>query len=160
MMYPAGWPDEIEYEGSVYTYSGRREHILSALASSQSATKTEHWLGVLAYPMNEAGRERVVNDLYDRAHPLTGLGMWVLTDRICQDALGMQLFSAGKLAATALHLWLPFNAWAVKQGLALANLQIHELLSAAYGWQANACGDEKALEMLNLGIFGKRNPWG
>lgn len=160
MMYPAGWPNEVEYEGSVYTYSGHKQHTLAALASSQQATTTENWLGVFAYPMDGASREKVVRDLYDSEHPLSCLGLWILSDRICQDALGMQLFSAGKLAAVTLQLWLPFNAWAAKQGLGLANLQLHELLSAAYGWQASACEDEKALEMLNLGIFGRRNPWG
>jgi len=159
-MYPGGWPDQVHYAGSVYTYQQGIQSVLEALSAAQSAETQQAWLSVVAYPMDDESQIRIIEDLHNRQHPLTGLGLWVLAERISQEALGMSLFASSRLAGVALKYWLPFHAWAARQGLILSKLSVHELLPAAYGWQASGCGEEKDLDRLNRSIFGSKNPWG
>jgi len=160
-MYPSGWPVQVHYSGSVYTYDvADQQAILSALAAAQTAEDQEGWLSVVAYPMDSVSQHKIVEDLYNPDFPLTGLGLWVLAEKISQSALGMTLFASSRLASIALAYWLPFHAWAAKQGLAVANLSTHDLLAAVYGWQASNCSEESEIYKLNRTIFGSKNPWG
>lgn len=159
-MYPAGWPDEVHFGGSIYRYTGDHQQAMLALAASSQAENTQQWLNVFGLPLTDESRVQLVKDLYDRQHPLTCLGLTVLSEKVSQRALGMSMYASGRLAIRALQFWVPFAGWAAQVGLHLRDMPLHELLPAVYGWQISACKEDKEVDKLNLTIFGTKKPWG
>lgn len=141
--------------------------VLTAIAGINLDTPTgmtdsQKWTGILAYAMTPESNIQFITDVMNKEHPLTPLGCHVLADRICVDALGLDMFAASNLARDVMGGWFLFASWAVGKGLNPDVMSPPLLLAGCYQMQREAVagGEQKDLDKLHLRIFGTKRPWG
>ena len=158
---PAGWPDAISIDGDTYTYMPHAAmDIASSMAAASQAQRHIEWYAATAFYMDRPSQHRLAQRLSDISDPLGSTGLTVLIHRLAQNALGLDIFSAGNLCAILVSSWFPFQAWAAAQGLHVRGMPLESLLPAVYGWLSSSCSEQIDVDKLNRRLFGTKHPWG
>lgn len=157
-MYPSGWPDVVQIDDMRFFYTKSKEKILTGLNGATTAESTAAWLTVIAYAMEEESQELLIQAVDERK--ISGLALMVLANRLSEQALGLDLTAAGKLAGSLLGSWFLVAALCAKKGLLINGMEVHELLAATYSVQLDQCQENADLAKLNRKIFGTSHPWG
>lgn len=129
-----------------------------ALAASEEAQSTNHWLSVVGWTLKPESQERLTELAY-APNGITDMGLATLADRMSHKAFGIPLTPVAVLAAQVINSWFPFTAWQATRGLTTVDTPVHLLLPAVYGWLCRNIQEQKDLDKLNRRIFGKSKPW-
>lgn len=150
----------MKIDNHTYRYETHRtSDLLMCVAASSQASNDTEWLSVVSYTMQKDSQHRLAERLYDREDPFSGLGLFVLANRIVEHAAGIPLIPAATLAASAIYGWFPFAAWCAAQGTPVDSMRFHTVLPAVYGWLTHSCAEQKDLDKLNRRVFGSSKPW-
>lgn len=123
-------------------------------------TESDRWTHVIAMNMEPDSQIEFLTDVADKTHPLTPLGAFVLANRMCEHALGLDMFAASNLATQVLAGWFLFSAWAYSRGLNPLTMPPEALLAARYQQMQEPIQDPKDREKMHRQIFGTAYPWG
>lgn len=137
---PARLPLTFEIDGERFTLPDLDTRTwLDALALEPPGS----WLSLVPLRLDGDGPDRLWQRLMDPADPFDLNDAEHVAVDVLGAAVGMDLWAANRLAATAYSNWLGFDGWSYTRGLDPLREPIGRVLAGCYSWCVQQCEQDK-----------------
>lgn len=142
---PLATPLAFEVDGREYTLPELDTRTwLAALALEPPGC----WLHLIPMRLDSDDQAHLIERMFDPGDSFDLLDCETVAADVLTRALGIDLWAANNLAATAWGNWLAFDGWSYTQGVDPLREPIGRVLAACYTWQVSRC--EKRTDLVRL----------
>lgn len=149
---PAPLPFTFRIDGAPYTIT---PHSPRWWMRTLAAEAPGCWWHVIPLGLDEAGRRRLLGRLFDPEDALDLDDVEDIAVRVLTTVMGMDMWAAHRLMASAYGNWLVFDGWCATKGGNDPAQVSHpaRIASLAYTWRLSHCEKQQDLTKLDNEIF-------